>query len=43
MEPVWEEGPAWTGRILADRARGWGWEPKVDLPAALAELRDGLA
>ncbi|WP_185994293.1 NAD-dependent epimerase/dehydratase family protein [Nocardioides campestrisoli] len=42
VEPVWEEGPAWTGRILADRAHGWGWEPKVDLPAALAELRDGL-
>src|SRR3954468_24150362 len=22
-EPVWDDGPAWTGRILAGRARGW--------------------
>ncbi len=42
VEPVWEDGPGWTGRLLADRARGWGWTPTVDLPAALAELRAGL-
>ncbi len=24
---VWDDAPAWTGRILADRARGWGWAP----------------
>ncbi len=33
LEPVWEDGPAWTGRILADRARAWGWAPEVDLAA----------
>lgn len=42
VEPVWEDGPAWTGRILADRARGWGWSPSVDLAAALRELERGL-
>ncbi|GAA5113403.1 NAD-dependent epimerase/dehydratase family protein [Alloalcanivorax gelatiniphagus] len=42
LEPSWDEGPAWTGRILAERARGWGWQPGVDLPAALEELRNGL-
>lgn len=42
VDPVWEEGPAWTGQILADRARRWGWKPTVDLDRALAELRAGL-
>lgn len=42
-EPVWVDGPAWTGRIVADRARSWGWTPTVDLDAAMAELADGLA
>ena len=41
-QPVWDEGPAWTGRILADRAHRWGWEPKVSLEDALAELEAGL-
>ena len=42
IDPVWEDGPAWTGRILADRARGWGWTPAVELDAALTELTAGL-
>jgi nucleoside-diphosphate-sugar epimerase len=42
LEPVWDDGPAWTGRILADRARRWGWSPAVDLGAALAEVDEGL-
>jgi nucleoside-diphosphate-sugar epimerase len=42
VEPVWKEGPAWTGRILADRAHAWGWEPAVQLEAALAEIEKGL-
>ena len=42
IEPVWDDAPAWTGRILADRARRWGWAPTVDLPRALAEIADGL-
>jgi nucleoside-diphosphate-sugar epimerase len=42
LEPVWDEGDAWTGQIRADRARGWGWEPRVDLDRALEELAAGL-
>jgi nucleoside-diphosphate-sugar epimerase len=42
VEPVWDGGPAWTGRMLAGRAHGWGWTPAVDLARALAELDDGL-
>ncbi|WP_435741387.1 NAD-dependent epimerase/dehydratase family protein [Nocardioides sp. SYSU DS0663] len=42
VEPVWEDGPGWTGRIAADRARAWGWSPATDLPSALAELEAGL-
>lgn len=42
VEPVWDDGPAWTGRILAERAHGWGWAPTVDLTRALAEIDEGL-
>jgi nucleoside-diphosphate-sugar epimerase len=42
LEPVWEDEPAWTGRVLAERAHAWGWKPQVDLPSALDELRRGL-
>jgi nucleoside-diphosphate-sugar epimerase len=42
VEPVWEDGPAWTGRILAGRAHGWGWSPTIDLADALAEIDAGL-
>jgi 2-alkyl-3-oxoalkanoate reductase len=42
LEPTWDESPAWTGQIVADRARRWGWTPRVDLSAALEELRAGL-
>ena len=42
VEPVWDEGPAWTGQVVADRARRWGWQPRVDLDRALAELEAGL-
>ncbi|WP_210651223.1 NAD(P)-dependent oxidoreductase [Nocardioides sp. SYSU D00065] len=42
LQPVWDDEPAWTGRILADRARRWGWAPQVTLDDALAELRAGL-
>lgn len=42
VEPTWEEGPAWTGQILADRARAWGWTPKTGLDQALTEIADGL-
>jgi nucleoside-diphosphate-sugar epimerase len=42
VEPVWDDAPAWTGRILAGRAHGWGWTPTVDLATALAEIDAGL-
>jgi nucleoside-diphosphate-sugar epimerase len=42
IDPVWDEAPAWTGRILAGRAQGWGWSPTVDLGRALAEIDEGL-
>jgi nucleoside-diphosphate-sugar epimerase len=42
VEPVWEEKPAWTGRIVADRAHRWGWRPTVGLDEALAEIDEGL-
>jgi nucleoside-diphosphate-sugar epimerase len=42
VDPVWEEAPAWTGRLLNDRARGWGWAPAVDLAHALAEIVAGI-
>ena len=42
VEPVWEDGPAWTGQIVTDRARGWGWTPSVSLSDALAELEESV-
>lgn len=41
VEPVWGDAPAWTGQILARRARSWGWTPTVELAYALAELEAG--
>ena len=42
VAPVWDDAPAWAGRIVADRAVGWGWTPGVDLDQALAEVEAGL-
>jgi nucleoside-diphosphate-sugar epimerase len=42
VDAAWDDLPAWTGRIIADRARGWGWSPTVTLDQALAELAGGL-
>jgi 2-alkyl-3-oxoalkanoate reductase len=42
VEPEWTDEPAWTGQLLTDRARGWGWAPRVSLARALGELRQGL-
>ena len=42
VEPVWEDGAAWTGRIRNDRAQRWGWRQQVSLDDALAELASGL-
>jgi nucleoside-diphosphate-sugar epimerase len=43
VKPEWLTAPSWTGELLADRARGWGWLPSVDLAQALAELVAGLS
>ena len=42
VDPIWEHAPSWTGRLLTDRAHGWGWSPTVDLAQALAEIAAGL-
>jgi 2-alkyl-3-oxoalkanoate reductase len=42
VEPEWTDEPAWTGRLRTDRARTWGWAPRVGLAQALEELRHGL-
>jgi 2-alkyl-3-oxoalkanoate reductase len=43
VTPVWDDDEAWTGRVLADRAHGWGWTPAVGLADALAEVERGLS
>ena len=42
LEPRWQDGPAWTGQVLAERAHAWGWKPTIDLDQALAEIESGL-
>ena len=41
VELLGEDGPVWTGHIVAGRAARWGWSPRVDLAQALAELESG--
>jgi nucleoside-diphosphate-sugar epimerase len=43
VAPEWTDEPVWTGQLRTDRARRWGWTPRVGLASALAELRQGLA
>jgi nucleoside-diphosphate-sugar epimerase len=42
VAPEWTDEPAWTGQLLTDRARRWGWAPRVSLAQAMDELRWGL-
>lgn len=42
VAPEWTDEPVWTGQLRTDRARRWGWAPRVGLERALAELREGL-
>jgi nucleoside-diphosphate-sugar epimerase len=42
VTPIWDDADAWTGRLLADRAHGWGWTPAVGLAEALDEIARGL-
>lgn len=43
VDPIWEQRPAFRAELLADRARSWGWAPKVSFEESMAELLDGLA
>ncbi|RBY81302.1 epimerase [Blastococcus sp. TF02-09] len=43
VAPEWTDEPVWTGQLRTDRARRWGWAPRVDLGTALAELRRGVS
>ncbi|MGY1609990.1 NAD-dependent epimerase/dehydratase family protein [Geodermatophilus sp. SYSU D00700] len=42
VAPEWTDEPVWTGQLRTDRARRWGWVPRVGLAQALDELRRGL-
>ncbi|WP_324278316.1 NAD-dependent epimerase/dehydratase family protein [Blastococcus brunescens] len=42
VAPEWTDEPAWAGQLLTDRARRWGWTPRVGLAQAMDELRQGL-
>jgi nucleoside-diphosphate-sugar epimerase len=42
VEAEWTDEPVWTGQLRADRARRWGWRPRVGLAEAMDELRRGL-
>ena len=42
VAPEWTDEPVWTGQLRTDRARRWGWTPRVGLAQALDELRSGL-
>ncbi len=44
VAPMWDDKPGWTGRLVADRARAWGWSPAVSFDEAMdgvvTSLRD---
>jgi nucleoside-diphosphate-sugar epimerase len=42
VDPQWHDEPVWTGRLVAERARRWGWEPATSLADALTEVRSNL-
>lgn len=42
VEPEWEQRPAFRAKLLANRAKAWGWQPKVTFEDAMQELVDGL-
>lgn len=43
VEPVWETREAFRARLRAERARAWGWAPRVTFEEAMEELTSGLA
>lgn len=42
VEPVWETRDAFCAELRSERARDWGWSPKVSFEQAMAELVQGL-
>jgi 2-alkyl-3-oxoalkanoate reductase len=42
VAPEWTDEPVWTGQLLTDRARRWGWTPRMSLAHAMEELRRDL-
>lgn len=42
VEPIWIDDPAWTGALVPTRAHRWGWQARIGLDEALAELERGL-
>ena len=42
VEPVWQERNAFRAHLLAERARAWGWSPKVTFEEAMSEVVAGL-
>ncbi|WP_203567478.1 NAD-dependent epimerase/dehydratase family protein [Aestuariimicrobium ganziense] len=42
VEPVWEQRGGFTQKLLAERARTWGWQPRVTFQQAMDELLAGL-
>lgn len=43
VEPVWESREAFSARLLAERARAWGWSPRITFEEAMSEVTTGLA
>ncbi len=42
VEPEWIHKEAFRAKLLAERARAWGWEPQVTFEEGMAELLSGL-
>lgn len=42
VEPVWERREAFSAGLLAERARAWGWSPRITFEEAMSELTTGL-
>ncbi|HHT11979.1 MAG TPA: NAD(P)-dependent oxidoreductase [Propionibacterium sp.] len=42
VSPEWETRPAFRAELRAERARAWGWQPKVSFDEAMRELLSGL-
>ncbi|MDO5501970.1 MAG: NAD(P)-dependent oxidoreductase [Actinomycetia bacterium] len=42
VEPIWTEPRGFRADLVAERARSWGWTPKVTFEEAIDELLAGL-